>query len=208
MKELSIEEKAKAYDELKVKASQIYNKENDVLIMHTIEDLFPELKESEDERISREITDFICWATDRGCITKEQVEKSNSWLAWLDKQASPVLSNSSNNGKNAWSEEDECNIQDIDSVLFYNENLSEDTSMELRNWLQSLRDRVQPQPKQEWSEEDEEHIESILKRLDGMCKKGATFTETCFAVNQDMDWLKSLKDRLITTSSPAVQAPT
>ena len=29
-----------------------------------------------------------------------------------------------------------------------------------------------------------------------MCKKGATFTKTCFAVNQDMDWLKSLKDRV------------
>ena len=44
------EEKAKAYDKLFVKAKQIYNKENDVLILHTIEDLFPELKESEDEQ--------------------------------------------------------------------------------------------------------------------------------------------------------------
>lgn len=44
-----------------------------------------------------------------------------------------------------------------------------------------------------WSEEDKKHVESILKRLDGMCKKGATFTETRFAVNQDMDWLKSLR---------------
>ena len=96
----------------------------------------------EDERIRKEIRDFICWSTDKGCIAKEQVEKSNSWLAWLEKQASPLLSNSSNNGKNAWSEEDECNIQDIDSVLFYNENLSEDTSMELRNWLQSLKERI------------------------------------------------------------------
>ena len=50
-------------------------------------------------------------------------------------------------------------------------------------------------PKQEWSEEDEEHIESIIERLDGMCKKGATFTITKFAVNQDMGWLKSLKER-------------
>ena len=47
-----------------------------------------------------------------------------------------------------------------------------------------------------WSEKDEEHIESILKRLDGMCKKGATFTKTHFAVDQDMDWLKSLKGRV------------
>ena len=47
-----------------------------------------------------------------------------------------------------------------------------------------------------WSDEDEEHVESILERLEGMCKKGATFTATRFAVNQDMDWLKSLKDRI------------
>lgn len=43
----------------------------------------------------------------------------------------------------------------------------------------------------EWSEEDEKHVASLLKRLDGMCKKGATFTQTRFAVSEDMDWLKS-----------------
>lgn len=51
-----------------------------------VEYIFPELAEAEDSRIRKEIRDFICWATDRGCITKEQVEKSNSWLAWLAKQ--------------------------------------------------------------------------------------------------------------------------
>lgn len=50
---MTTEEKAKAYDELFVKASRIYNKGNDVLIMHTIEVLFPELKENEDERIRK-----------------------------------------------------------------------------------------------------------------------------------------------------------
>jgi hypothetical protein len=45
----------------------------------------------------------------------------------------------------------------------------------------------------EWSEEDKAHIESLLKRLDGMCKKGATFTQTRFAVSEDMDWLKDLR---------------
>ena len=52
----------------------------------TKEYIFPELAESEDEKIRKEITDFICWATDRGSITPAQVEKSNSWLAWLEKQ--------------------------------------------------------------------------------------------------------------------------
>ena len=46
---------------------------------------FPELKEN--NWISKEICDFIRWATDRGSITKEQREKSNSWLAWLEKQS-------------------------------------------------------------------------------------------------------------------------
>jgi len=47
-----------------------------------------------------------------------------------------------------------------------------------------------------WSEEDVEHIESIIERLEGMCKKGATFTATRFAINQDIDWLKALKNYL------------
>lgn len=50
--------------------------------------------------------------------------------------------------------------------------------------------------KPKWSEEDEKHIDSLLERLEGMCKKGATFTKTRFAISQDMDWLKSLKDRI------------
>ena len=45
----------------------------------------------------------------------------------------------------------------------------------------------------EWSDEDKAHVESLLKRLDGMCKKGATFTQTRFAVSEDIDWLKSLR---------------
>ena len=58
----------------------------------------PELKESEDERIRKEIIglEYISKAT--GC---------KEWIAWLKKQGetSPILSNSSNIGKNTWSED-------------------------------------------------------------------------------------------------------
>ena len=77
------EEKAKLYDELKVKAQELT--EDGYIDKLALVDMFPELKESEDERIRKEIRDFICWATDRGSITKEQIEKSNLWLAWLEK---------------------------------------------------------------------------------------------------------------------------
>ena len=56
------------------------------VIQDMIEFIFPELAESEDERIRKEIVDFIRWAIDRGSITKEQRERSDTWLAYLEKQ--------------------------------------------------------------------------------------------------------------------------
>ena len=47
-----------------------------------VEKYFPELRESEDERIRKELVDFIYDKTD----TYELREKSNSWLAWIEKQ--------------------------------------------------------------------------------------------------------------------------
>ena len=78
------EEKAKAYDELFAKAKQIYNKENDILIMHTIEELFPEFKESEDEKIRKKLITFFqrfpyTNLYDAGLNAKDA-------LAWIEKQ--------------------------------------------------------------------------------------------------------------------------
>jgi hypothetical protein len=81
----TIEQKAKAYDKAIERAKEI-NNEHKAQPFDVMLKVFPELAEPEDERIRKEIVDFICWATDRGCITKEQREKSNSWLAWLEKQ--------------------------------------------------------------------------------------------------------------------------
>lgn len=44
--------------------------------------------------------------------------------------------------KPAWSDEDERNMQSIDSVLFYDKKLPEDICVKLRNFLKSLKDRV------------------------------------------------------------------
>ena len=42
----------------------------------------------------------------------------------------------------AWSEEDERNMQNIDSVLFYDKVLPEDTCVKLRNFLKSIKQRI------------------------------------------------------------------
>jgi len=77
------EEKAKAYDEALEKARSIIeyyveHKRNDVLpyIKEDLEGIFPELKESEDERIRKEIIDFV----------KSRGGFKGDWIAWLEKQ--------------------------------------------------------------------------------------------------------------------------
>lgn len=65
----------------------------------------------------------------------------------------------------------------------------------LDSWIAWL--EKQGKEKSSWTEEDIDHVESILKRLEGMCKEGATFTQTRFAVSEDIDWLNFLKDRHI-----------
>lgn len=71
------------------KAKEIHNKENDVLIMHTIEDLFPELKESEDDKVREELIKHL----KEGAEGYEPAGGSSDyqrWLAWLEKQKEPL----------------------------------------------------------------------------------------------------------------------
>ena len=87
---MTTEEKANAYDELFAKAKRIYNKENDVLIMHTIEDLFPELKESEDEKIREALIRFHKSTIDIDGI------KGADIISWLEKQGNREIDYSQN----------------------------------------------------------------------------------------------------------------
>lgn len=76
---------------------------------------------------------------------------SAKWLKFLKDRVQP---------KQEWSEEDIRNIEDIDSILFYNKDLPEDTCMRLRNWLKSLR------PQSQWKPSDEQMI--ILQEAIGI----------------------------------------
>jgi len=53
-----------------------------------IEEVLPELRESEDERIRKEMIDFIQWAEDRGMTRHDyhQAKRPAVWIAWLEKQ--------------------------------------------------------------------------------------------------------------------------
>lgn len=78
MKDLTIEQKAKAYDEA-LKVLHKYDGANIMFTQDLKEEMFPELKESEDERTRKEIVRFI-----RMEVEDEIV--GNKWLAWIEKQ--------------------------------------------------------------------------------------------------------------------------
>ena len=75
-------EKAKAYDEALEKASAAH-KDEDRHLKATLERIFPELKESEDERIKKAIIEFFESEDDNA--TYSLVRKKDI-IAWLEKQ--------------------------------------------------------------------------------------------------------------------------
>lgn len=113
MKELTIEEKAKAYDEAVTKSIEFYTLCKKCGAKGTVdflEDIFPELKESEDERIRKEIIDSIKELRLIG--TPSYREKA---IAWLEKQGGQ---------KSDWSEEDDL-VEELDYddyIRFFNEH--------------------------------------------------------------------------------------
>lgn len=75
------EEKAKAYDEA-VKEASIAYKDEDKHLKATLERIFPELKESEDERIKKNCIHFLELQKQHHAATFEIEE----CIAWLEKQ--------------------------------------------------------------------------------------------------------------------------
>ena len=77
MKELSIEEKAKAYDEA-LKVLHKYDGANIMFTQDLKEEMFPELKESEDERIRKRVIALV--------NAHGQGMYKDDMIAWLEKQ--------------------------------------------------------------------------------------------------------------------------
>ena len=82
----------------------------------------------------------------------------------------------------AWSEEDEKIYQSILDDTVQENQLDGNQWV----WLKSIKDRVQPQPKQEWSKEDDYVYNEILKRVE---KKTLYEHDLEYIYN----WLKSIK---------------
>lgn len=92
MKELSIQEKARSYDEAVEKLRNAFYDNNSRMceeyrnaVLKTIEPIFPELAESEDEKIRKEMIEVIRKEA-KEFPSSITASKADSWFAYLEKQ--------------------------------------------------------------------------------------------------------------------------
>lgn len=182
MKELSIEEKVKRYDEALHKAKNYYSTTDSSSDIKLIGLIFPELKESEDERIRKKIIQLVNDAMATNAPYKKEM------LAWLKKQG----------GQKPTQETEPTPIFRIGDVLkrkgrdytfrvdriqggYYHCDRNHGAFFPIEeqgNW-----ELVEQNPA--WREEDESMLLSAIE-----------YIQTYPAHRQSVvDWLKSLKDR-------------
>lgn len=209
VKELSIEEKARRYDEAIEKFDVILNlntvKESGTICTDDVRKILPELAESEDEKIRKAIIEIVKKDEER-IGTNAHLKK----IQWLEKKGEKGT-----NGNEreipyfVWSKEDEkiySRIYDlIHNAAYANYDVDEDGKelgeyAKIAEWFKSIKDRVQPQSKQEWSKEDERKIDRIYFILRQAADTHA-FSTSCRLIGDKecielQDFLKYLKGRV------------
>lgn len=161
------------------------------------EKYFPELVENEDERIKNIIKKSLrIYFEGNLAIGTNDIDYAEC-LAWLEKQGE-------------WNEDDKIwlnhAIQYVKNYYSTSEELAKYTHSEHLNkrcidntvdWLKFLKDRCLPQPKSEWSEEDESHIKRIVGYLETYIKDKEDIKPH---ILEEITFLKSFKDRYLLQS--------
>lgn len=134
--ELSVEEKAKAYDEAIERAKKCLNETRDNCFVRP-DIIFPELKESEGERIRKQLLNWFksChwYAINDGRLKRDDI------IAWLEKQKEQEPTT-----QPAWSEEDEklykLSVENLTELMHrFGEEYGK--SGDCIDWFKSINDR-------------------------------------------------------------------
>ena len=142
-----------------------------------LESIFPELSESEDERIRKALVEHIKGIY-KGSCTEGMCKERDMFLTWLEKQK---IEKQGKQKPAEWSEEDERMYRGLHNLIYSTPYC--DSRKELSDWLKFLKDRVQLQST--WSEEDEKIYQSIMDD---------TVQENQLNSNQT-NWLRDIKYR-------------
>ena len=192
------------YKDALEKAKKLYEQGT---ITESLSYVFPELKESEDERTRNEIIAFVEQSIHRGGGTPISQEQEDKWIAWLEKQGEP---------KFYWKPTEE----QYDAIDYaYNSCPDTERGNYYEGVLSGLIDdlqRLEKQGEQKVSVDDFKAKDWYVSKVDGkirnitwseddevgwtntmiMIKEVASNHYTKDSVKLVIDWLKSLKDRV------------
>ena len=182
MKGLSIEEKAKRYDEALHKAKRIINvcvDDNTECrsMIACIQEIFPKLKESEDERIRKEMITFFENYHDPILSSNR---RKDTWIAWLEKQGKHAnFRNKIQIGDKVTRNQDGMlvNLSQLKRIAKPNETKQGEQKPYASETMNEKEDfdsgftRMMEKEQKLWSEEDEKILNNIIKDLVHPCNE-------------------------------------
>ena len=177
---MTIEEKAKAYDKALGKARKYMEGGYGNLLMP---ELFPELKESEDEQSKKWILEYLYDGLRK---SDEQFKgQFKAAIAWLEKQGEQ---NTTDKVEPKESEDEKIRKGLLN--YFKRTGLRTFNNMDANSIIAWLEKQSEQNPA-EWSEEDEEMFDSLIDYFETM-KEGAS-APAQEVYNRKISWLKSLR---------------
>lgn len=137
--------------------------------------IFPELAESEDDRIRKEMIELLRKEA-KEFPSSVIASNANSWISWLEKQE--------------------------DIIKHYEDKLDKCACDNFNKGYKKALEK-QGEQKPAWTEKDEKFFETALWHISNSMTNGERTNISCGTT----DWLKSLKDRIITQSKQCEQKP-
>lgn len=188
----------KLYKEALERAEKVHKETESAVTAYAIEEIFHELKESEDERVRKELIDFLKEEEAKADITSNRSKILCKYIVWLEKQVQKPT---------------KFKIGDLvvkkDGDIFHNgSKFAQITKIEIEkdperywfdcgSWLNAEDIKLW---KPTWSEEDETHLDSIIENYKFLIDYYRACCEKDFLSqerqNEDIYFLKSLKDRV------------
>lgn len=209
-------EKAKAYDIALDKIKMLLGTGSSCS-REELEYVFPEIRESEDERIRKALKQYFINSFQNNGVAAICGVHIKDVLAWLEKQGEQKPADTEKGAKgndreipnSAWSEEDEMFVHGLIRGLAAMKNIHGHTAFSSDNiditktidWLKSLKDRVGCEVNctttKDWSEEDKRKIDRIYFILRQASDTHA-FSTTCRLIGDKecvelQDFLKSIR---------------
>ena len=201
MEQLSIEEKARAYDEA-------INKIIDVVEAGTIEQglaewIFPELKESDDEEIRKDLIKALNQFTNGHTSILYKNEDFLKWIAWVEKQGEHInFLNKIQVGDKVTRNQDGVlvNLSQLKRVAKSEQKSAEEYNItgigskhaegKLGEMIKNLKP-INEVMQQKWSEEDDIMVYDIDNAL--RCQ----ITYPLSKIQSMLTWINNLKDRVL-----------